>query len=116
MISQTDLMKHMLNQPLLTRRIDKWYLVLSKIILIYFTHKSIKGQTLANCLANHHSLYIKKEKSVELGIYGAEKEPWILKFDVSSIEKSAGAGIVIISPRGVKTTLSLNLAFKCTNN
>ena len=32
------------------------------------------------------------------------------------MEKSTGAGIVIISPKGIKTTLSFNLAFKCTNN
>ena len=43
-------------------------------------------------------------------------EPWILKFDGLSIENSAGVGIVIISPRGVKITLSFNLAFGCTNN
>ena len=54
--------------------------------------------------------------SVELGIYGVEKKPWILKFDGSSIENSVGARIVIISPRGVNTTLSFNRAFKCTNN
>ena len=41
---------------------------------------------------------------------------WILKFDGSSMEKSYRAGIVIISPKGIKTTLSFNLAFKCTNN
>ena len=116
MASQTDLMKYMLNRPLLTGRIGKWSLALSKTILIYFPHKSIKGQTLANFLADHPSLYIRIEKSVELGIYEAKKEPWILKFDVSSTDNSADAGIVIISPRGVKTTLSFNLAFKCTNN
>ena len=53
---------------------------------------------------------------MELGIYGAENEPWILKFDGSVIENSTGAGIVTISLRGVKTTLSFNLAFECTNN
>ena len=53
---------------------------------------------------------------MELGIYGVEKEPWILKFDGLSIENSAGAGIVIISPKGAKTTLSFNLDFKCTNS
>ena len=45
-----------------------------------------------------------------------ERRPWVLKFDGSSIEKSVGAGIVIISPKGIKNTLSFNLAFKCTNN
>ena len=53
---------------------------------------------------------------MELGIYEVERRPWILKFDGSSTEKSVGAGIVIISPKGIKTTLSFNLAFKCTNN
>ena len=53
---------------------------------------------------------------MDLRIYGAEKEHWILKFDGSSTENSTGARIVIISPRGVKTTLFFNLSFGCTNN
>ena len=53
---------------------------------------------------------------MELGIYGAEKEPWILKFDGSCTENSANAKLVIISPRGVNITLSFNMAFECTNN
>ena len=53
---------------------------------------------------------------MELGIYDVERRPWILKFDGSSTEKSIGARIVIISPKGIKTTLSFNLAFKCSNN
>ena len=59
---------------------------------------------------------IRTKHSVELGIYGAEIEPWILKFDGSCIKNLVGARIVIISPRGVKTTLSFNLDFECTNN
>ena len=91
-------------------------LCFSEFTLIYFPQKPFKGQALADFLANHPSVKIRIEQSVELGIYGAEKEPWILKFDGSSIENSTGAGIVIISPRGVKNTLSFNLAFECTNN
>ena len=53
---------------------------------------------------------------MEFGIYEVERRPWVLKFDGSSMEKSAGAGIVIISLKGIKTTLSFNLAFKYTNN
>ena len=67
-------------------------------------------------MVDHPSLEIQPEKDVELGIYEVERWPWILKFDGSSMEKSAGAKIVIISPKGIKTTLSFNLAFKCTNN
>ena len=53
---------------------------------------------------------------MELGIYGAENELWILKFDGSSIENSTSARIVIISLKRVKTTLSFIVAFECTNN
>ena len=84
--------------------------------MVYFPQKSIKGQALANFLDDHPSLEIQPEKDVELGLCEVERRPWILKFDGSSTEKSAGVGIVIISPKGIKTTLSFNLAFKCTNN
>ena len=67
-------------------------------------------------MVDHPSLEIQPEKDVELRIYEVETRPWILKFDGSRTEKSVGAGIVIISPKGIKTTLSFNLAFKCTNN
>ena len=71
---------------------------------------------MTDCLVDHLSVEIRIKQSMELGIYGAEKEPWILKFDGLSTKNTIGAGIVIISPRGVKTTLSFNLAFEYTNN
>ena len=83
-------MKQMLNQSLITGRIGKWSLALLEFTLVYFPHKSIKGQALADFLVDHPSLEIGTKQSVELGIYGAEKELWILKFDGSSIENSVG--------------------------
>ena len=115
-VSQTDLMKYMLSRPLITGQIEKWSLALFEFTLVYFPQKSVKGQALANFMANHPSLEIQPEKDVELEIYEVERWPWVLKFDGCSMEKSAGAGIVIISPKGIKTTLSFNLAFKCINN
>ena len=84
--------------------------------MVYFPHKSVKGQALTNFIDDHSSSEIEPEKDVELEIYEVERWPWILKFDGSSTEKSIAARIVIISPKGIKTTLSFNLAFKCTNN
>ena len=95
MVSHTDLMKYMLNRPLITRRIGKWSFTLLEFTLIYFPQKSIKGLALADFLVDHPSLEIGVEQSVELGIYGAKKEPWILI---------------------LKITLSFNMAFECTNN
>ena len=67
-------------------------------------------------MADHPSLEIQLEKDVELEIYEIERRPWILKFEDFSTKKSVGVGIVIILLKGIKTTLSFNLAFKCTNN
>ena len=53
---------------------------------------------------------------MELGIYEVERRPWFITFDGFSTKKSTGARIVIISTKGIKTTLYFNLAFKCTNN
>ena len=66
-------------------------------------------------MADHPSLEIQPKKDVEFEIYKVERRPWIIKFDGSSTEKSVRAGI-IISLKGIKATLSFNLAFKCTNN
>ena len=78
--------------------------------------KVSQRQALANFTADHPSLEIKLEKDVELRIYEVERKPWVLKFGGFGMENYVGVGIVIISPKGIKTTLSFNLAFKCTNN
>ena len=66
MVSQTDLMKYMLSHPLIIRRIGKWSLSLLEFTLVYFPHKLVKGQALAGFLADHPSLEIGIEQSVEL--------------------------------------------------
>ena len=69
---------------------------MSKFTLVYFPHKSIKGQALAKFLANHPLSEIKLENDVELRIYEVERWPWVLNFDGSTVEKSVGARIVIV--------------------
>ena len=76
--------------------------------MVYFPHKSVIGQALAKFLAEHPSLEIKPKKDVALGIYEVERRPWVLRFDGSSTEKFVRAGIVIISPKGIKTTLLIS--------
>ena len=96
-VSQTDLNKYILSRPLIIRRIVKWSLALSEFTLVYFPHKSVKGHALANFMVDHPLLEIQPKKDVDLGIYEVERRPWILRFDGSSIEKSSGVGIIIIS-------------------
>ena len=64
-------MKYMLNRPIIIGRIGKWSIALSKFTLIFFPKKSVKAKALAYFIADHPSLEIEAEQSVELGIYGA---------------------------------------------
>ena len=59
-------MKYMLKQLLITERIGKWSLALLEFILVHFPYKSVKGQALADFLADHPSLEIEIEQSVEI--------------------------------------------------
>ncbi|XP_050220389.1 uncharacterized protein LOC126670652 [Mercurialis annua] len=113
-VSQTDLMKYMLNKPVLSGNIGKWLLSLADFHLIYHPLKSVKGQALADFLADHPCINLGDESIFDLPVF--MNEPWMLKFDGSSIDRSAGAGIVIVSPSRAKTSLSFNLDFEYTNN
>ena len=74
----------------------------------------MKGQALADFLADHPTHATIKEE--DLPICEVNVQPWVLKFDESSIDKSAGAGVVITLPFGTKTALSFTLDFECINN
>ena len=74
----------------------------------------MKGQALANFLADYPTQGTMEEE--DLPVCEVNVQPWVLKFDGSSTDKSAGAGVVITSPFGTKTTLSFTLDFECTNN
>lgn len=115
-VAKTDLIKYMLNRPVLSGRIGKWSLALAEFTLLYFPQKSMKGQAVADFLADHPSADPIEEEPFDISVCEAGIQSWELKFDGSSTETSAGAGIVITSPKGIKTALSFNLNFQCTNN
>ena len=41
---------------------------------------------------------------------------WTLFFDGSMSKEGAGAGCVLIDPKGIKTMIACRLEFECTNN
>ncbi|KAM2461449.1 hypothetical protein PS1_012424 [Malus domestica] len=52
-IAKTDVTKYMLSKPMPTGRIGKWILALSEFSFQYVPQKAIKGQAIANFLAEH---------------------------------------------------------------
>ncbi|KAM1819040.1 hypothetical protein ACFX11_000762 [Malus domestica] len=51
-IAQTDVIRYMLTRPIVKGRIGKWTMALSEFSLQYVPQKAVKGQTLADFLAN----------------------------------------------------------------
>ncbi|XP_024197604.1 uncharacterized protein LOC112200825 [Rosa chinensis] len=118
-ISQMDLIKYMLTPLIIKGRIGKLTMALSEFTFKYLVQKSIKGQALAQFLADHPSIEIEDMENAEIDTTQVGQmyhEPWLLYFDGSSTSDLAGAGIVIESPTGQKHQYAFKLDFNCTNN
>ncbi|CAN6693572.1 unnamed protein product [Malus baccata var. baccata] len=115
-IAQTDVIRYMLTRPIVKGRIGKWTMALSEFSLQYVPQKAVKGQALADFLAQHPSPYGFGDADVEIGMVVTRDNYWTLYFDGSSTSSSAGAGIVIRSPHNDRWYFSLKLDFECTNN
>jgi len=104
-ICKDDVVRYMLSMPIMSGRIGKWILALSEFDLHYESAKVVKGQIMADFVAQH------------CGVVGTlEIVPWMLFFDGSTCDRGAGIGIVLISPRGKKYEFSLPIVAMSTNN
>ncbi|KAM1184237.1 hypothetical protein ACFX15_013225 [Malus domestica] len=115
-IAQTDVIRYMLTRPIVKGRIGKWTMALSEFSLQYVPQKAVKGQALADFLAQHPSPYGFGDADVEIGMVVTRDNYWTMYFDGSSTSSSAGVGIVIQSPHNDRWYFSLKLDFECTNN
>ncbi|CAL2255624.1 unnamed protein product [Prunus armeniaca] len=94
-------------------------------------HKSIKGQAVADFLADHRGEESKNMDSMNIAnadlltrahtclnnpIYSVFPTTWKLYFDGSKTDLASGAGIVLEDPLGIKHCYSFKLDFQCTNN
>ncbi|KAL5555866.1 hypothetical protein UlMin_038102 [Ulmus minor] len=86
---------------------------------IYYTSKSlldprtaIKGQALADFFAEFTYTPAMSEKITTQ----TQNSQWKLYVDDSSTETSSGAGIILVSPDGVKLSCAVRFKFKATNN
>ncbi|XP_058217452.1 uncharacterized protein LOC131328531 [Rhododendron vialii] len=70
-MSQTGLIKYLLCQPIIRGRIGKWSLALMEFSFQYVPQKAVKGQALADFLADHPCVDIGKESDTGLTEYEA---------------------------------------------
>ncbi|KAK2366564.1 hypothetical protein QL285_079929 [Trifolium repens] len=98
----------MLLKPILHSRIGKWALVLTEYSLTYKPLRAVKGQIVADFLAEH--------SVSEAPIEAIEIEPWSLYFDGSRHKHGTGIEIFIISPCKIPTKFKYKINGSCSNN
>jgi hypothetical protein len=108
---QADVIKHMLQQLILSGRIRKWVYALIEYDLAYEPLKSMKGQAVADFIIRY-SIDQNSDESCNL----VSIHPWKLFFYSSTCREGQGIGVVLISPRGVIFEQSIRLEYYCTNN
>ncbi|XP_058208305.1 uncharacterized protein LOC131321327 [Rhododendron vialii] len=74
--------------------------------LQYVPQKVVKGQALADFVADHPNMLMEKD---EFEIHMIEIKPWKLSFDGSKTDRGVGAGIVFTSPKGELLQFSFQL-------
>ncbi len=105
-ICKSDVIKHMLSAPLLKGRLGKWMFALSEFDIRYQPAKAVKGQALADLIAER----------INTDIAALSVRAWAMYFDGSACEAGCGIGILLVSPRGATYSFSIRLPTSCSNN
>ena len=79
MVCKIGIVKYLLNRPMLQGRLMKWVIKLSVFALKYIPLKAMKGQVLANFLAQHPCIEV-QNPLVECQGY-VQIKPWTLAFN-----------------------------------
>ncbi|XP_019160668.1 PREDICTED: uncharacterized protein LOC109157214 [Ipomoea nil] len=103
----------------LSDRRARWYLLFQQFEIIYVPQKSVKGQALADFLADH-PIPAEWELSDDLPdedvLVIEVLPPWNMYFDGASHRDGAGAGVVFVTPEGEVLPYSFTLTEQCSNN
>ncbi|GKV39170.1 hypothetical protein SLEP1_g46978 [Rubroshorea leprosula] len=73
-------------------------------------------QSAFDMISDHPCLEVEADEEKGINLFSISLVPWKLIFDGSSTETMSGAGVVVISPSGLKTQMSFQLDFDYTNN
>ena len=106
-----------------TRRIAKWGTILRAFDIKYMPRTSIKGQVLADLVAEfaecpeemegeNHNM---GERSISV-VSVQCPTPWELYVDGAANQRGSGVGLVLVSQEKITIEKSLRLSFSATNN
>ncbi|KAL0293935.1 UNVERIFIED_CONTAM: hypothetical protein Sangu_2452700 [Sesamum angustifolium] len=106
-------------KPVLSDRLARWYLQLQQFEITYVPQKNVKGQVLANFLADH-PMPAEWELSDDLRdedvLVIEVTPPWKMYFDGVSHKEGSDAGVVFVTSEGEVLPYSFTLTYNCSNN
>ncbi|KAL5541056.1 hypothetical protein UlMin_042629 [Ulmus minor] len=105
-------LKQVFQKPEASGRLAKWSIELGEFDIQFKPRTAIKGQALADFIAEFTYTPEMSEKLTTQ----TQNSQWKLYVDGSSTENSSGAGIILLSPDGVKLSCAVRFKFKATNN
>ena len=120
-----DPIKYILEKLALIGKISRWQMLLSEFNIVFVTGKAIKGQAIADYLANQplndpklsESLFLDEDvMALKPELDSVEPWHWKLYFDEAANCTKNGMGAILVSPKGQQIPISIKLNFGCTNN
>ncbi|XP_019190539.1 PREDICTED: uncharacterized protein LOC109184998 [Ipomoea nil] len=119
LVSKANPVKYVMAKVVLSDRLARWYLLFQQFEIIYVSQKSVKGQALADFLADH-PIPAEWELSDDLpdeDVFVIEVlPPWKMYFDGASHREGAGTGVVFVTPECEVLPYSFTLTEQCSNN
>ncbi|XP_070036802.1 uncharacterized protein [Nicotiana tomentosiformis] len=104
LVSRANPIKFVMSKPVLNDRLARWYLQFQQFEIVYIPQKAIKGQALADFLADHPILddWELTDELPDEDAMVIEVQPlWKLYFDGAAHHGEAGVGVVFGTSQGV---------------
>ena len=90
LVAKVDPVKYILSRPVISRRLAKWSVAFQEFEIAYVLLKAIKGQALANFLADHPiptDWELSDDFPDEDVLYTEILPPWMMFFDGAALRK-----------------------------
>uniref|UniRef100_A0A2N9GLW9 Uncharacterized protein n=1 Tax=Fagus sylvatica TaxID=28930 RepID=A0A2N9GLW9_FAGSY len=117
--SRIEIFPHRENVPVISGRLAKWSVAFQEFEIAYVPQKAIKGQALANFLADHPipaDWELSDDFPDEDVLYTEILPPWMMFFDGAARREESGAGVVFVSPQKHMLPFAFRLNEPCSNN
>ena len=119
LVVKVDPVKYILSKPVISGRLAKWSVAFQEFEIAYVSQKAIKGQALANFLADHPipaDWELLDDFPDEDVLYTEVLPPWMMFFDGAACCEELGVGVVFVSPQKHMLPFAFRLNESCSNN